>query len=159
MSSSLHDIISSDNRHGLLLHRRRWKNEPRMFFMYSPSSRHEGSGHQCRAVPGHSGRLLRLRTVPPQPTPEPVYSYRPSTFERSWSAAQDAMEDVGVRIVSADRNSGIIRGTRDAVDATVTVRTQADGRVRVEFNARGPSGQDPHLADRIYQAYERRMGR
>jgi hypothetical protein len=69
------------------------------------------------------------------------------------------MEDVGVRIVSADRNSGIIRGTRDAVDATVTVRTQADGRVRVEFNARGPSGQDPHLADRIYQAYERRMGR
>ncbi len=97
--------------------------------------------------------------VPPQPTPEPVYSYRPSTFERSWSAAQDAMEDVGVRIVSADRNSGIIRGTRDAVDATVTVRTQADGRVRVEFNARGPSGQDPHLADRIYQAYERRMGR
>ena len=97
--------------------------------------------------------------VPPQPPPEPVYSYRPSTFERSWSAAQDAMEDVGVRIVSADRNSGIIRGTRDAVDATVTVRTQADGRVRVEFNARGPSGQDPHLADRIYQAYERRMGR
>jgi len=71
----------------------------------------------------------------------------------------DAMEDAGVRIVSADRNSGIIRGSRDAADATVTVRTQADGRVRVEINARGPSGQDPSLADRIYQAYERRMGR
>jgi len=97
--------------------------------------------------------------VPPPSPPAPVYSYGPSTLERSWSAALDAMEDVGVRIVSADRNSGIIRGTRDAVDATVTVRTQADGRVRVEFNARGPSGQDPHLADRIYQAYERRMGR
>jgi hypothetical protein len=97
--------------------------------------------------------------VPPQPSPEPVYSYRPSTFERSWNAALDAMEDVGVHIVSADKNSGIIRGIRDTVDATVTVRTQADGRVRVEFNARGSSAQDHNLADRIYQAYERRMGR
>ena len=97
--------------------------------------------------------------VPPPSPPEPVYSYRPSTFERSWNAALDAMEDVGVRIVSADKNSGIIRGTRDTADATVTVRTQADGRVRVEFNARGPSAQDHNLADRMYQAYERRMGR
>ena len=96
---------------------------------------------------------------PAPPPPEPVYSYRPSTFERSWNAAQDAMEDVGVRIVSADRESGIIRGIRDAVDATIVVRTQADGRVRVEFNAREPSAQDHNLANRIYQAYERRMGR
>ena len=97
--------------------------------------------------------------VPPPSPPAPVYSYGPSTLERSWSAALDAMEDVGVRIVLADRDSGIIRGVRDSADATVTVRTQADGRVRVEFNARGPSGHDQGLADRIYQAYERRMGR
>jgi hypothetical protein len=97
--------------------------------------------------------------VPPQLPPEPVYSYRHSTFEHSWNAAQDAMEDVGVRIVSADRGSGIIRGIRDAADATIVVRTQADGRVRVEFSARGPSAQDHNLAGRIYQAYERRMGR
>jgi len=97
--------------------------------------------------------------VPPSPPPEPVYSYRPSTYERSWNAALDAMQDVGVRIVSADRDSGIIRGVRDSADATVTVRTQADGRVRVGFSARGPSGHDQGLADRIYQAYERRMGR
>jgi len=96
--------------------------------------------------------------VPPPPT-APAYSYGPGAYERSWNAALDAMEDAGVRIVSVDRNSGIIRGTRDAVDATVTVRTQADGRVRVEFNTRGPSGQDPGLSNRIYQAYERRMGR
>jgi hypothetical protein len=96
--------------------------------------------------------------VPPPP-PGPVYSYGPSAYDRSWNAALDAMEDAGVRVVSAQRDSGIIRGTRDAVEATVTVRTQADGRVRVEFNTRGPSGQDPYLADRIYQAYERRMGR
>ncbi len=93
--------------------------------------------------------------VPPPPPPEPVYSYRPATFERSWNAALDAMEDAGVRIVSADRDSGIIRGVRDSADATVTVRTQADGRVRVGFTARG----DERLADRVYQAYERRMGR
>ena len=97
--------------------------------------------------------------VPPPPPPAPVYSYGPSAYERSWNAALAAMEDAGVRIVSAERDSGIIRGTRDAVDATITVRTQADGRVRVEFNTRGPSGQDPGLSDRIYQAYERRMGR
>lgn len=93
--------------------------------------------------------------VPPPPPPEPVYSYRPATFERSWNAALDAMEDVGVRIVSADRDSGIIRGVRASTDATVTVRTQADGRVRVGFSARGDEG----LADQIYRAYERRMGR
>ena len=93
--------------------------------------------------------------VPPPPPPEPVYSYRSVTFERSWNAALDAMEDAGVRIVSADRDSGIIRGVRGSADATVTVRTQADGRIRVGFSARGDEG----LADRIYQAYERRMGR
>jgi len=97
--------------------------------------------------------------VPPSPPPEPIYSYRSATFERSWNAALDAAEDVGVRITSANRDSGIIRGTRDPMDVTITVRTQADGRVRVEFNARGPSGHDQGLADRIYQAYERRMGR
>jgi hypothetical protein len=69
------------------------------------------------------------------------------------------MEDVGVRIVSADRESGIIRGVRDAADATVVVRTQADGRVRVEFSAKGPSTEDHNLAARISQAYDRRMGR
>lgn len=95
-------------------------------------------------------------TVPP---PEPVYSYRPATFERSWNAALDAMEDAGVRIVSADRNSGIIKGARGSAEATVTVRTQADGRVRVGFSAKGPTGHDQDLADRIYHAYERRMGR
>src|SRR5512135_3249041 len=82
----------------------------------------------------------------PVPPPAPVYSYGPSAYERSWNAALAAMEDAGDRIVSAERSSGIMRGTRDSVEATVTVRTQADGRVRVEFNTRGPSGQDPYLA-------------
>lgn len=96
--------------------------------------------------------LLAGCYVYPYPAPAPYY-YGPSSYDRSWSAAQDAMQDVGVRIVSSDYNGGIIRGTRDGVDATVNVKGQADGRVRVEFHAQEP------LADQIYRAYERRMGR
>jgi len=88
----------------------------------------------------------------PQPAPYPYY-YGPSSYDRSWNAAQDAMQDVGVRIVSSDYNGGVIRGTRDGVEATVNVKGQADGRVRVEFHAQEP------LGDQIYRAYERRMGR
>jgi hypothetical protein len=98
--------------------------------------------------------------VYPYPSPGPYpYYYGPSTYDRSWKAALDAMRDTGVSIVSTDYNGGIIRGTRNGVDATVRVQGQADGRVRVEFHTSGPSGQDPALADEIYRAYERRMGR
>jgi uncharacterized lipoprotein len=98
--------------------------------------------------------------VYPYPPPgPPYYYYGSSSYERSWNAALDAMEDVGARIVSADRNTGVITGIKDGVESTITVRTQADGRVRVEFSSRGPSGQDPGLSNRTYQAYERRMGR
>jgi hypothetical protein len=96
--------------------------------------------------------------VYPPPGPYPYY-YGPSTYDRSWNASLDAMRDTGVSIVSTDYNGGIIQGTRNGVDATVRIQGQADGRVRVEFHASGPSGQDPALADQIYRAYERRMGR
>jgi hypothetical protein len=36
---------------------------------------------------------------------------------------------------------------------------QADASVRVQFDAKGPTEQDPGLADRFSQAYDRRMGR
>ena len=94
----------------------------------------------------------------PQPGPYPYY-YGPSTYDRSWNATLDAMRDTGVSIVSTDYNGGIIRGNRNGVDATVRIQGQADGRVRVEFHTSGPSGQDPAMADQIYRAYERRMGR
>jgi hypothetical protein len=96
--------------------------------------------------------------VYPPPGPYPYY-YGPSTYERSWNAALAAMQDVGVSIVSSDRNGGVITGIKDGVDTSITISTQADGQVRVVFNSRGPSGQDPGLSNRIYQAYERRMGR
>ncbi len=97
--------------------------------------------------------------VYPHPQPGPVYYYGASTYDRSWNAALAAMQDVGVSIVSSDRNGGVITGIKDGVDTSITISTQADGQVRVVFNSRGPSGQDPGLSNRIYQAYERRMGR
>ena len=89
----------------------------------------------------------------------PAYAPAPTSFDRSWNAALGAVEDAGVRVTSADRAQGIIAGTRDAFNVLVGVRTQADGSVRVEINATGPTAQDPVLAERISRAYDRRMGR
>jgi hypothetical protein len=91
--------------------------------------------------------------------PAPAYVPAPSTFDRSWNAAIAAAQDEGVRITSEDRVNGVITGSRGEQDVTINVRTQADGRVRVEFSARGPKGSEPGLASRISQAYDRRMGR
>jgi hypothetical protein len=91
--------------------------------------------------------------------PVPAYVPPPSTFDRSWSAAIAAAQDEGVRITSEDRSNGVITGSRGEQEVTINVRTQADGRVRVEFSARGPKGSEPGLASRMSQAYDRRMGR
>jgi hypothetical protein len=86
--------------------------------------------------------------------PAPVAS-----FDRSWNAALGAFDDQGVPITSQDRASGVIRGRRGAIDVTATLRTQADGSVRVELNTSGTVSQDPGLVERISRAYDRRMGR
>lgn len=91
--------------------------------------------------------------------PVPVYAPAPSTFDRAWSAALGASRDEGVQIVSEDRASGIINGTKGDQAVTISMRSQADGNVRVEFSQRGPKGSDPGLASRISRAYDRRMGR
>jgi hypothetical protein len=83
----------------------------------------------------------------------------PSTFDRSWAAMRGAFDDQGVRITSEDRSSGIVRGTRDGIDVTANLRTQADGSVRVEFNTAGATARDPALIERVSRAYDRRMGR
>ena len=82
----------------------------------------------------------------------------PSTFDRAWDAALGALNDVGVRVTSADRGAGIARGTKDGVDVNVSVMRQADGTTRVQFDARA-SQNDPGLAQRFSSAYDRRMGR
>jgi hypothetical protein len=94
------------------------------------------------------------QTVPGTYTTKPV-----GGFDRSWAAAVGALEDQGVRVTAEDRTAGIVRGTRDGINVNANVRTQADGRVRVEFNTSGATGSDPELINRISQAYERRMGR
>ena len=92
-------------------------------------------------------------------TYEPAPAPPPSTFERAWNAALSAAQDEGVRVTSADRAAGVIRGSRDQQEVTISLQTQADGNVRIEMSARGPKGSDPGLAGRISRAYDRRMGR
>src|SRR5262245_54062110 len=91
--------------------------------------------------------------------PVPVYAPGPASFDRSWNAALGAMDDVGVQITSADRTTGLIQGIKDSFAVTSSVRMQADGSVRVEFNATGPTTLDPTLSARISSACDRRMGR
>lgn len=80
-------------------------------------------------------------------------------FDRSWSAAVNAFEDQGVTIIREDRESGVVRGTRDGMDVSASVRTRADGSVRVQFDTSGATGRDPKLIERISRSYDRRMGR
>lgn len=82
-----------------------------------------------------------------------------ASFDRSWNAALGAFADQGVRVLSEDRGSGVLRGTRDGIDVTASVRSQADGSVRVEFNTSGATARDPDLINRVSRAYDRRMGR
>lgn len=89
----------------------------------------------------------------------PVAPSGPSAFDRSWDAALGAADDVGVAVSTADRTSGTIYGTTATDTVTIRVFTQADGRVRVEFNVRGVSGSDSVLANNLSSAYNRRMGR
>jgi hypothetical protein len=69
------------------------------------------------------------------------------------------MRDQGMEILHEDRATGRIEGRRGGLTVAALVMTQADGRVRVEFNVRGPSSEDPGLAERISRSYEVRMGR
>jgi hypothetical protein len=55
--------------------------------------------------------------------------------------------------------TGLIRGTRGDINVTINVARQADGSARVQFDAKGPTQDDPGLADRFSRAYDRRMGR
>jgi hypothetical protein len=105
-----------------------------------------------------SALLAGCETPPPEPPPPTVYVPQ-STFDRAWNAALGGVQDAGVKLASADRTIGLIRGSKDGIDVTVSVVRQADGSVRVQFDAKGPRERDPGLAERFSQAYDRRMGR
>lgn len=91
--------------------------------------------------------------------PYPGYYVSSSTYERTWNAAAGAVRDAGVQVTSEDAAAGLIRGTKDGIDVTVAVTRQAGGGARVQFDSKGPTQQDPGLANRFSEAYERRMGR
>lgn len=87
----------------------------------------------------------------------PVTTSVPASFDRSFSAASSAMRDQGLAIRTEDRASGVIVGTQGGATVTANVRQQADGSVRVQFDASGP--RDPALIDRVSRGYDAYMGR
>src|SRR5262245_2807585 len=125
----------------------------------TPTTLSARSGAAVRTVLALAALCAAGCTYYEQPAPYYAAPAGPSSFDRSWSAATGALEDQGVRIISADRSVGVIRGTRDGIDVTANVGQQADGRVRVEFNTSGATKRDPGLIDRVHGSYERRMGR
>ncbi len=84
---------------------------------------------------------------------------RPASFDRSWNAALDAAQDVGIAIAEADRSSGRIYGRRAGADIFIAVLPQADGSLHVQFDAKNLGPQDQNLNERFTAAYNRRMGR
>lgn len=82
-----------------------------------------------------------------------------STYDRAYSAALGGLQDAGVQVTSADPATGLIRGIRDGINASVVVTRQADGSVRVQMDTSGQTERDPDLHARFTQAYNRRMGR
>jgi len=93
-----------------------------------------------------------------EPVPVPSSSYG-SSYDRVWNSALGAAEDAGVKITSADRATGTIRGVTSSSDVTILVISQADGKTRVEFSSKGPKGADAGLNERFTSYYNRRMGR
>jgi len=91
--------------------------------------------------------------------PVPVPSSYGSSYDRVWDSAMGAAEDAGIKITSADRTTGIIRGVTGSTGVTISVITQADGKIRMEFTSKGPKGQDADLSDRFTRFYNSRMGR
>lgn len=83
----------------------------------------------------------------------------PSTFDRAFDAAAGAITDQGLSITVRDRANGRVVGTRGALSVSASVRPQADGTTRVEFNTSGEQPADAGLSQRVLAAYHARMGR
>ena len=82
-----------------------------------------------------------------------------AAYDRSWGAAVGAIRDQNIQITKEDRSAGVIEGQRGGLTMKARVITQADGRIRVEFNTGGNLAEDPGLSDRISRSYDARMGR
>jgi len=93
--------------------------------------------------------------VAPYPYPAPAPG--PSNYDRAFSAAAGALRDQGLSVTVEDVGRGVVVGQTGTSSVQANVQRQADGTVRVQFDALAP--QDPTLADRISRSYDRRMGR
>jgi hypothetical protein len=80
----------------------------------------------------------------------------PSPYDRAWNGATGALVDQGINITNQDRAAGIIEGNRGNIRVTARLVSQADGSVRVEFNAGGALSEDPGLPERISRSYDAR---
>ncbi|MDM0046690.1 hypothetical protein QTH91_19525 [Variovorax dokdonensis] len=89
--------------------------------------------------------------------PVPVGAPVPASFDRSFDAVAGAMQDEGLMLSVRDRASGTVVGRTGQATVTGAVRQQADGSVRVQFDATG--ARDPDLINRVSRSYDRRMGR
>ena len=95
---------------------------------------------------------------------DPYYNPYPQVspqqaFDRYWGAALGAMRDQGMEITAENRAAGVIEGRRGGITMRANVIPQADGRVRVEFNASGAISEDRSLPDRVSRSYDARLGR
>jgi hypothetical protein len=95
--------------------------------------------------------------VPPVVVASPGPPY--TSYDYVWDSAMRAAQDVGIQITSSDRSTGTAFGQRDGIDVTIQVTQQADGRTRVELNAKGTQSGASAVADDFYRDYDRYMGR
>ena len=82
-----------------------------------------------------------------------------SKFDQSWNAANGAFTDQGVRLINQNRTAGVLQGSYNGVNVTITLISQANGSVRVEFDTSGTSSRSKSDIERIASSYNRRMGR
>jgi hypothetical protein len=45
-----------------------------------------------------------------------------TNYDRAWGAALRAAQETGIDLMTVDRPGGLIRGSRDGIDVTITVR-------------------------------------
>lgn len=123
----------------------------------SPAARAVKSVRQVLALTALAA--LAGCVVAPYPYETPVTVSTPPSFDRSWDAALGAAADAGVQVLSADRASGRITGSKGGASVTIELTQRSDNSLKVSFDAPDSKETNPTLADRWLAAYQRRMGR
>jgi hypothetical protein len=93
-----------------------------------------------------------LPPVAVEPGPAP-------SFDFAWDSALRAADESGIRITSANKESGTLLGQRGPIDVKITVVKQVDGKIRVELDLKSQPPRAQYVADDFYKAYGRYMGR